>query len=567
MQSGETIRPIFLLVDLLCLICNLPGEIKYMKKLNFWLPLLFAVIMILGMFIGFRLYPNTSTGGFFKTGKLSPVQQVLDIVQDKYVDTVHIDSLGDDAIQGILRHLDPHSYYIPAVDQVEMNEDLQGNFQGIGVEFQILSDTVNITNVLAGGPSDKAGLLVGDKITRVNDSLVAGNGITVERIKKLLRGPGASMVNVTMIRNHSSKTFTILRGIIPLPALDASYMIDRETGFIRINKFSRTTYEEFMTALDDLEKKGMKKLILDIRGNGGGIVDEAVNMADEFLGDDHLIMYTEGRKSPRKEYHAQRPGSFESGKLILLVDEGTASASEILAGALQDWDRATIIGRRTFGKGLVQQPFELNDGSELRLTIARYFTPLGRSIQKPYNNGRDAYNEEVIDRYHNGEVIHGDTASTHAGPIYRTPSGRIVYGGGGITPDVFVAFDTTLIPVDVRSLYMSGSLNNFIYVYYISHQEELRKFKSPSEFYTGFKKGEEFWQELSVYVAKDSIDLNGLSKADHRLVEIRVMALLARLIWRTQGYYYVLNQSDPVIKKAMELLETNNPMPSSAKTH
>ena len=566
MQSGETINLNFPKVDLLCLICNPIGEIKYMKKLNFWLPLLFAVVMILGMLIGFRLYPNTSTGGFFKTGKLSPVQQVLDIIQDKYVDTVRGDSLDEEAIQGILRHLDPHSYYIPAVDQVEMNEDLQGNFQGIGVEFQILSDTVNITNVLAGGPSDKAGLLVGDKIIRVNDSIVAGNGITVERIKKLLRGPGASLVNVTLFRNHHSGKFTIQRGIIPLPALDASYMIDRETGYIRINKFSRTTFEEFLTAMDDLEKKGMKKLVLDIRGNGGGIVDEAVNMADEFLGNDHLIMYTEGRKSPRKEYHAQRPGSFESGKLILLVDEGTASASEILAGALQDWDRATIVGRRTFGKGLVQQPFELNDGSELRLTIARYYTPLGRSIQKPYNRGRDAYNEEVIDRYHNGEVIHGDTASTHAGPVFRTPGGRLVYGGGGITPDVFVAFDTALIPVDVRNLYLSGSLNNFIYEYYIRHQEELRKFPSPSAFYSGFKKEKEFWDELRTYVVKDSISLDKLNQADRKQVEIRVKALLARLIWRTQGYYYILNQNDPVLKKAMELLDTGNPTPTSAKT-
>jgi carboxyl-terminal processing protease len=537
-----------------------------MKKLNFWLPLLFAVIMILGMLIGFRLYPNTSAGGFFKTGKLSPVQQVLDIIQDKYVDTVHADSLDDDAIQGILRHLDPHSYYIPAVDQVEMNEDLQGNFQGIGVEFQILSDTVNITNVLAGGPSEKAGLLVGDKILRVNDSLVAGNGITVERIKKLLRGPGASLVNVTLSRNHQTKPVTIQRGIIPLPALDASYKVDRETGYIRINKFSRTTFEEFMIALEDLEKKGLKNLVLDIRGNGGGIVDEAVNMADEFLGEDHLIMYTEGRKSPRKEYHAQRPGSFESGKLILLVDEGTASASEILAGALQDWDRATIVGRRTFGKGLVQQPFELNDGSELRLTIARYYTPLGRSIQKPYNKGRDAYNEEVIDRYHNGEVIHGDTASTHAGTVYRTPAGRIVYGGGGITPDVFVAFDTTLIPISVRNLYLSGSLNNFIYEYYIHHQDELRKFQTPEAFYTGFSKKEEFWNELRNYVAKDSIKMDGLAPADRTQIEVRAKALLARLIWRTQGYYYILNQSDPVLKKAMELLNTNNPMPSATKT-
>jgi carboxyl-terminal processing protease len=538
-----------------------------MKKLNFWLPLLFAVVMIMGMLIGFRLYPSTSTGGFFKTGKLSPVQEVLDIIHDKYVDSVQADSLSEEAIQGLLSHLDPHSYYIPAVDQVEMNEDLQGNFQGIGVEFQILSDTVNVTNVIGGGPSDKAGLQVGDQIIRVNDSVVAGNGITAEKIKKLLRGPGASVVNLTMFRDHVPKQFIILRGMIPLPALDAAYMINKESGYIRINKFSRTTYEEFMEALEPLEKQGMKKLILDIRGNGGGIVDEAVNMADEFLGNDELIVYTEGRKSPRKEYHAQRPGSFESGKLILLVDEGTASASEILAGALQDWDRASIVGRRTFGKGLVQEPFELNDGSELRLTIARYYTPLGRSIQKPYNKGREAYNEEVIDRFHNGEVIHGDTSNIHAGPVFKTPAGRLVYGGGGITPDFFVALDTTQISRSVSALYISGVLNNFIYEYFIRHQAELKQFQSPAAFYTGFKKDAEVWNELFAYAKKDSINLEGIDTMNRSQVELRVKALLARFIWRTQGYFYIMNQTDPVLVKAMELLETNNSIPSAVKTN
>jgi carboxyl-terminal processing protease len=538
-----------------------------MKKLNFWLPLLFAVVMILGMLIGFRLYPSTSTGGFFKTGRLSPVQEVLDIINDKYVDSIHADSLSEEAIQGLLSHLDPHSYYIPAVDQVEMNEDLQGNFQGIGVEFQILSDTVNVTNVISGGPSDKAGLQVGDQIIRVNDSVVAGNGITAEKIKKLLRGPGASLVNLTMFRDHAPKQFTILRGIIPLPALDAAYMIDKESGYIRINKFSRTTFEEFIEALESLEKQGMKKLVLDIRGNGGGIVDEAVNMADEFLGNDELIVYTEGRKSPRKEYRAQRPGSFESGKLILLVDEGTASASEILAGALQDWDRASIVGRRTFGKGLVQEPFELNDGSELRLTIARYYTPLGRSIQKPYNKGREAYNEEVIDRFHNGEVIHGDTSNLHAGPVFKTPAGRLVYGGGGITPDFFVALDTTQIPRIISSLYINGTLNNFIYEYYIHNQAELKQFQSPAAFYNGFKKDAEVWNALLAFTKRDSINLNGIDPVNRSQVEIRVKALLARFIWRTQGYFYIMNQTDPVIKKAMELLETNNSLPTAVKTN
>lgn len=538
-----------------------------MKKLNFWLPLLFAVVLILGMIIGYRLYPNTYTGGFFKTGKLTPVQEVIDIINDKYVDTVHADSLSEEAINGILSQLDPHSHYIPAVDQVEMNEDLQGNFQGIGVEFQILSDTVNITNVLAGGPSDKAGILVGDQIIRVNDSVVAGNGITSDRIKKFLRGPGASIVSVTMFRNHAPKQITIQRGIIPLPALDAAYMLNKESGYIRINKFSRTTFEEFMVALEDLEKLGMKKLVLDIRGNGGGIVDEAVNMADEFLGNDDLIVYTEGRKSPRKEYHAQRPGSFESGKLILLVDEGTASASEILAGALQDWDRASIVGRRTFGKGLIQEPFELNDGSELRLTIARYYTPLGRSIQKPYNKGRAVYNEEVIDRYHSGEMIHGDTSSIHSGPVFKTLAGRQVYGGGGITPDVFVAMDTSKVSRELSELYVSGTLSNFIYQYYIRNQTGLKQFQTPADFYAGFKKDDEIWNELSAYVKKDSIRLESVDLDDRKRVEIRLKALLARLIWRSKGYYYVLNQTDPVLKKAMELLNSNKPMPSAVKTH
>jgi carboxyl-terminal processing protease len=538
-----------------------------MKKLNFWLPLLFALVMIIGMIVGFRLYPSTMTGGFFKTNKLGSVQEVVDIIKDKYVDSVQDDSLNENAIQGVLSHLDPHSYYIPAVDQAEMNEDLQGNFQGIGVEFQIFSDTVNITNVLPGGPSDKAGLQVGDRIIRVNDSVVAGNGITAERIKKLLRGPGASQVTVTLFRDHRLKPIQIERGMIPLPALDASYMLDKESGYIRINKFSRTTFEEFITALEELEKKGMKKLVLDIRGNGGGIVDEAVNMADEFLGNDELIVYTEGRKSPRKDYRAQRPGSFESGKLILLVDEGTASASEILAGALQDWDRASIVGRRTFGKGLVQEPFELVDGSELRLTIARYYTPLGRSIQKPYNKGREAYNEEVIDRFHNGELIHGDTSSIHAGPVFRTPAGRLVYGGGGITPDVFVSLDTTQISREVSALYISGSLNNFIYEYYIQHQAALRLYPSVEAFYVGFKTDTELWNELLMFAKKDSINLVNITRTDRQELETRVKALLARLIWRSPGYYYVLNQTDPVIKKTMELLDSSSPMPSAIKSH
>jgi carboxyl-terminal processing protease len=523
-----------------------------MKKLKVWIPLLFSIVMIAGMLIGYNLYKNTYTKGFLKTRKLNRVQEVMDLINMKYVDSVNMDSLGEDAIDGILSHLDPHSFFIPASDREEMNEDLQGNFEGIGIEFQIFNDTVNVINVLADGPSDKAGLQVGDKFLKVNDSLVAGNHINNERIKKLLRGPGASKAVIAALRDKQVKQFTIIRGTIPLPALDASYMIDKQTGYIRINKFSRTTYSEFMLSMEKLKEQGLQKLIVDLRGNGGGIVEEAVNIADEFLDDEKLIVYTQGSKNPRKEYRAQKPGLFEKGKLILLVDEGTASASEILTGALQDWDRATIIGRRTFGKGLVQEPLQLSDGSELRLTVARYYTPIGRSIQKPYNKGHDAYNEEVMQRFHNGEVLHGDTSKNHSGPQFKTKGGRTVYGGGGITPDIFVGFDTSSLSKKVTALYVSGTVNNFIYSYYIEHISNLRKFKTASDFVAGYHDEEKLWNSLAIYAARDSFDIHTISAKDKEVLQNRLKALLARLIWRMEGYLEVINNYDPVIKRAFQ---------------
>lgn len=523
-----------------------------MKKLKVWIPLLFAIVMIVGMLIGYRLYESTNTKGFLKTRRSTRVQEIMDLVNMKYVDTVNMDSLGDEAIQGVLSHLDPHSYFIPAVDREEMNEDLQGNFEGIGIEFQIFSDTVNVVNVLENGPSDKAGLEVGDKFLKVNDSVVAGNGINTERIKKLLRGPGASNVNITLLRGRQTRQFAVTRGTIPLPAVDAAYLIDKETGYIRINKFSRTTYMEFMQGMEKLQQGGAQKMILDLRGNGGGIVDEAVALADEFLDDDKLIVYTEGAKSPRKEYRAQKPGSFEKGKLIVLVDEGTASASEILTGALQDWDRATIIGRRTFGKGLVQEPFQLNDGSELRLTIARYYTPIGRSIQKPYDKGRDAYNGEVMERFHDGEVIHGDTSANHSGTVFKTKGGKTVYGGGGIAPDIFVGFDTTTLSRNITTLYVTGTLNNFIYAYYMQHVQDLRQFKNPAAFASGFRDDGKLWSSLVSYAAKDTVSLSSVTSRDKEIVQNRIKALLARLIWRSEGYFEISNANDPVVSRALE---------------
>ena len=526
-----------------------------MKKLQVWLPLLFAVIMIVGMLIGFRLRENIGSTGFFKTRKQSPVEEVFDLVTQKYVDPVPADSLGDDAIQGMLTRLDPHTVYIPAVDLPEMNEDLQGNFEGIGIEFQIFDDTVNVVNVLEGGPSDQASLRVGDKFIKVGDSVVAGNGIDNDKIRKLLRGPGSSKVTISLLRGGKPMQVTITRGTIPLPSVDVAYMIDKETGYLRINKFSETTHAEFVQAMMKLQQQGLQKLILDLRDNGGGILQESIEIADDFLDGDKLILYTVGDKSPRVEYRCRRDGLFEKGKLAVLTDEGTASASEILTGALQDWDRATIIGRRTFGKGLVQEPYLLSNGASLRLTVARYYTPTGRSIQKPYNKGHEDYEEEVMKRFHDGEVLHGDTAAP-TGPAYKTLGSehRTVYGGGGITPDIFIGFDTSTLNKNVTALYMAGTLSRFIYTYYIQHLPSFQPFKDPADFIARYHDEDQLWNSLTAFAARDTINLRSLEPKDKEILQHRIKALMARQIWRTEGYYEVSNAYDPVVEKALEVV-------------
>lgn len=510
--------------------------------------------MILGMLIGFRLRGNVVTSGFFKTRKSSPVQEVVDLVNMKYVDPVSMDSLGDAAIDGMLSRLDPHSIFIPAVNLSEVNEDLQGNFEGVGIEFQIFDDTVNVVSVLAGGPSDKAGLQVGDKFLKVGDSAVAGHGITSDKIRTLLRGPGSSKVVIKVLRKGQPRDFTVARGTIPLPAVDVAYMMNKTTGYIRISKFSETTHAEFARAVDQLKEKGLQQLVLDLRGNGGGILQESIEIADDFLDGDKLIVYTVGARTPKVEYHCRRDGLFETGKLAILTDEGTASASEVLAGALQDWDRATIIGRRTFGKGLVQEQYQLSDGSALRLTVARYYTPTGRSIQKPYDKGHEDYNEEVMKRFRSGEVVHGDSSTEHAGPAYKTfgKEHRTVFGGGGITPDIFVGFDTTTLDKNITSLYVGGTLSRFIYSYYIQHMSQFQSYKTPAEFIANFHDDDQLWNGLAAYARKDTINLQAIPEKDKEVLQHRIKALIARQIWRTEGYYEVSNAYDPVVNKALE---------------
>ena len=529
-----------------------------MKKIQVWLPLLFAIVMIVGMRIGFKLRENVpASQKFFQSGKRSSLQEVMDLVRLKYVDPIDTDTLTDDAVQAMLTHLDPHSIFIPAVHLSAVNEDLQGNFEGIGVEFHIIRDTVNVVTVLPDGPSDKAGLKVGDKFLKVNDSLVAGTSINADRIKKLLRGHGGSKVEVVLIRGNEQKKTTITRGTIPLYSIDAAYMMNSETGFIHLNKFSGTSYEEFMQAIERLQKHGMKKLIFDLRDNGGGILGEAVDIVDEFLDENKMIVYTKGDKQDKYEYRCKRPGLFEKGDLAILVDEGSASASEVVAGAVQDWDRATIIGRRTFGKGLVQEQYNLSNGAALRLTVARYYTPTGRSIQKSYGNGRAAYYDEVLERFHSGEVVHPDTVKVARVDSFKTKGGRVVYGGGGITPDIFVPYDTAGFVSDVTGIFRNNTFGKFVYNYYISNKSYFDQFKNPADFAKRFTETEAALKSLGAYATKESVefDVESMPLRDQLELQRRIKTWMARQIWRMDGYYQVNNLDDKTVQTALKSFE------------
>lgn len=526
-----------------------------MKKLQVWLPLLFAITLIAGMWIGSGLRKNIPfSRGLFETTRPSTLQEVMDLVNLKYVDKVNTDTLADDAIQAMLAHLDPHSIFIPASRLTEINEDLQGNFEGIGVEFFIIGDTVHATSVLKDGPSDAAGILAGDRFLKVGDSVVTGN-ITADRIKKLLRGPGGTQVKITLLRAGKPVTVTVTRGTIPLYSVDAAYLVRGKTGYIHLNKFSGTTYEEFMAAMEKLQQQGMNKLILDLRDNGGGILSEAVDIADEFLDEDKLIVYTQGDKQPKTEYRCKRPGLFEKGELVLLINENSASASEVLAGALQDWDRATIIGRRSFGKGLVQEQYDLTNGAALRLTVARYYTPIGRNIQKPYNHGRAAYNDELQERFQNGELLVGDTASHPDRPAYKTRGGRTVYGGGGITPDTFVPFDTATFSNPTYELFEKQTFGRFVYTYYLDNKTYFDQFKDPAALAQGFNKVDAAWDDLVAFARRDSIDLRAVPEKDRAEVKKRIRTWMGRQIWRMEGYYEVSNATDAAVNKALEQLK------------
>lgn len=526
------------------------------KKLQVWYPLLFSGVLIVGMFLGFKLGGQAGNGqGLFASNKKGALEKAMYMIRTHYVDSVNLDTLEADAIQEIMKKLDPHSVYLPPVDLKEANEDLEGHFEGIGVEFNIFSDTVNVVYVFPGGPSEKAGLQIGDKLLKVNDSALTRKGFSVANIKSLIRGPKGSAATLKILRGKNTMDIKVTRGNIPVSAVEAAYMIDKTTGYIKLSKFTDKSYEEFMQHMEALQKQGMQSLIYDLRGNGGGFMNEAVDMADEFLDGDKLIVYTEGVNSKKTEYRCKRPGLFEKGKLVLLVDELSASASEVLAGALQDWCRATIVGRRTFGKGLVQQQYPLGDGSAIRLTIARYYTPLGRSIQRSYEKGKKVYMDEIWDRFNNGEMFSADSMKNHIGQQFTTNCNDTLYGGGGITPTKFIPIDSSLARQKANHVAVSSNTSIYIYNYYLQHKTEIDKYSNSRDFVNGFTGNEDIWNGLVKYTSGDSLPAGKFSNSEKEMVTKRLKALLARYRWRNSGFYEVLNSDDPMVLKALELLK------------
>ncbi|MES2777306.1 MAG: S41 family peptidase [Bacteroidota bacterium] len=524
------------------------------KRLQVWLPLLFSVVMVMGILIGYQLQEamgwkkNNASKGMNNT-----TSEVLALINEKYVDKVDTDSMNYDAIQAILNRLDPHSVYIAPLKLDDVNNDLRGNFQGIGIEYQVYNDTLNVLYVVDKGPAAVAGIQVGDQLIKAGDSIIAGKRLKADAFRKLFRGEGGSEVVLTLYRNNKPITVKVKRGIIPIPSLDAAYMAAPGVGYIRLNKFAEVTYIEFMQAMDKLKPLGMKKLILDLRSNGGGVLEAAVNIADEFLPDGKMIVYTEGNKVKRREFKSSKPGVFEEGELVLLMDEFSASASEVLAGALQDNDRCTIVGRRSFGKGLVQEQYGLSDGGALRLTVARYYTPLGRSIQKPYNKGRKVYGEELLDRFHHRDSLSTDSAFTR-GKSFKTKKGKTLYDGGGITPDVYVAMDTATVSEDLGRLLIANTLSNFTYQLYKQNKPAFDVFKNAAAFDTVYNLPASTWILLVDFAKKDSINLALTNTKLQQESLRRIKALLARQLYRNEGYYEVENNNSPTYKKAVEII-------------
>ena len=524
---------------------------------------------------------------------------VLNLMETKYVESPEFDKLIDEAIVAMVKDLDPHSEYMTASEYKEMSEPLTGNFEGIGVQFNILKDTIAVVSPISGGPSEKLGIRSGDKIVVIEDTIVAGIGIKNSDVINKLRGDKGTKVRVKIYRRGVKNLidYTIVRDKIPIYSVDASYMLNEEIGYVKVNRFAQSTMEEFYAALDELEPLGMQHLVLDLRGNSGGYLNTAIELSDEFLSDKNLIVYTEGVSNPKRESFATSRGRFEKGKLVVLIDEGSASASEIVSGAVQDHDRGLIIGRRSFGKGLVQRPFKLRDGSTLKLTTARYYTPAGRCIQRPYEKGNDEYRKEGQRRGDNGELFSADSIHLENQEEFLTDNKRKVYGGGGILPDLFVPLDTSENSEFLRELLSNGLFYQYINEYVDVNREELNtKYPDFEAFEPQFSIEGQFLDDFFAFAEKElkpvkdtlddylSEDLEAVlsedgvevehskfgekaeekdfaqrkeegMKVSGKIIQTRLKALLARTLWQTEAFYRVFNAEDDAVIKAIESID------------
>lgn len=514
--------------------------------------------------ISLVLFLTASTAFSQSDAEIAAVEKLNALIfhiQRSYVDTVDSEAMVDHAIIAMLEDLDPHSMYIPASELERMNEPLEGNFDGIGIQFNIMRDTILVVSPISGGPSEKLGIMSGDRIIEIEGEVVAGVGIKNSDVMKKLKGPKDSRVNISVMRRGEKNLipYEIVRDKIPIYSVDAHYMASPTIGYIKINRFSATTIDEFKSSLSELKQQGMQDLILDLQGNGGGLLKAAVQLSDEFLDTDKLIVYTEGRAYPKRETYSKKEGGFQEGRLVILIDEGSASASEIVSGAVQDWDRGLIIGRRSFGKGLVQRPISLPDGSAVRLTVQKYYTPSGRSIQKPYTDGVKAYKKEKYERFFNGELTSQDSINLPDSLRYFTNKNRLVYGGGGIMPDIFVPLDTTTFSELHNKLIRTGVINQFTLDYVEHHRAELeKKHKTVSDFISNFELNEDDLSDLWVKAEKQDIAFDEEEyKRSEILIKARLKALIARSIWDTSAYYEVFNPYWPAYQKAIDVLESD----------
>ena len=530
------------------------------RRTTILIPILIAVSVAAGIIIGNMLKQNSQPVlGHLGLNKPNKITTILDLVDEGYVDSVNTSSIVENTIPEILKNLDPHTSYIPAKQMKDVQEEMRGNFSGIGVQFSIQEDTVRVIEVISGGPSSKVGILPGDRIVRVNDSIIAGVGVKNATVLNLLRGEKNSKVDVGVIRTgyNDELDFEVTRGDIPIYSVDVSYMIDDETGFIKISRFAETTYDEFMKGMEKIRAQGAKKVIIDLRQNPGGSLVAVLRMLDEFLEKGVPILYTEGAHQPRKTYKASGKNRWEDVKVYVMIDEFSASASEIFAGAMQDNDRGIIIGRRSFGKGLVQEQIPLMDGSALRLTVARFYTPSGRCIQSPYDKGNEEYFNKIYERFHSMEQLVADSIHFADSLKYQTRGGRTVYGGGGIMPDFFVPVDTSGNSEYYNQIYRKGLVYTYAYSYADQHRDKLSTFTKASEFDDYLDKNDVLNDFVKFAAAKGiPKDSKGL-KESGKIIDTQLKAYIARNIIGEEGFYPIIKQIDKTLLKAIDISKQN----------